>query len=367
MLGFLTLRPEAFGLDISDLSLKILQLKPQRDGFRLASYGEFPIAEGVVVQGEIKDETQLAKILKESLGKVKGQRLSAPYVVASLPEEKAFLQTIQLPQMPPEAVARAVQFEAENYIPYSLDTVYVDSHIIPPFKNHLEHLDVLLASLSRATVDAYVSVIEKAGLTPKIFEIESMAVTRAVIPGEIAASPVLILDLGATRTGLSIFAGYSLRFSASLATSSQEFTKAIQNSLQVTEERAEHLKQMYGVQTSPDATGRRIWEALLPLLEDLAEQARKYISYYESHSIHQHLNGEGLLIQKIILCGGGANLPGLPEFFTKALKAETVLGNPWVNILPKTSRELPSLSFQESLEYTTALGLALRGARAEKS
>jgi len=36
---FLTLKPEAFGLDISDLSLKIVKLKKKRGVFSLASYG----------------------------------------------------------------------------------------------------------------------------------------------------------------------------------------------------------------------------------------------------------------------------------------------------------------------------------------
>jgi hypothetical protein len=35
------------------------------------------------------------------------------------------------------------------------------------------------------------------------------------------------------------------------------------------------------------------------------------------------------------------------------------LGNPWVNILPEGKKET-KLSFEESLKYTTALGLALR-------
>ncbi|NVM20025.1 MAG: hypothetical protein HWN80_20155, partial [Candidatus Lokiarchaeota archaeon] len=46
MLELLTLKPEAFGLDISDLSLKIIQLKKTRNFFDLVSFGETEIKPG---------------------------------------------------------------------------------------------------------------------------------------------------------------------------------------------------------------------------------------------------------------------------------------------------------------------------------
>ena len=36
------------------------------------------------------------------------------------------------------------------------------------------------------------------------------------------------------------------------------------------------------------------------------------------------------------------------------------MGNPWVNILPEPLKEVPELSYEKSLSYTAALGLALR-------
>jgi Tfp pilus assembly PilM family ATPase len=61
-----------------------------------------------------------------------------------------------------------------------------------------------------------------------------------------------------------------------------------------------------------------------------------------------------------MLCGGGANLKGLPQFLSERLKIPVVCGNPWVNILKPPIKSIPELSYQESLTYVTALGLALR-------
>lgn len=344
---FLTLHPEAFGLDLSDLSLKIAKLKKTGKGLQLSSFGEFPIPEGLVSQGEIKNEDELAKIIREAVHSLK---LQTSFVAASLPEEKAFLQVIQLPQMKQAEIKGAVAFEAENYIPYPVDTVYLDSEFVTPLKNSLDHMDVLVAALPKAIVDSYMSCFVKAGLSPRVLEIESLATARALVPQETAASPVLLLDMGATRTGFAVFAGKSLRFTASIPVSGFQLTQTLAQSLSLSAEEAEELKKTQGIA-----------ESLMPLLSDLAKEVRKYMGYYESHASHQHLTQEEKRIKKVFLAGGGANLAGLVEFLSKELETSVIQGNPWVNIFGQPPKELPTLPFDQSLKYTTSLGLALRG------
>jgi len=378
MLDFLTLKPEAFGLDISDLSLKIIKLKKKRGILSLASFGETEIPAGTIEAGEIKNEEVLAKIIKEAINKVKGERLKTREVITSLPEEKAFLQVIQLPKMTEEELKKAVRFEAENYIPLPIEEVYLDFQVVQPLYNHLDHFDVLIAALPKKTVDPYVTSIKKAGLSPVVLEIESQAISRALVKNEVSPFPILLIDLGATRTSFIIFSGYSLRFTSSIPVSSQKFTDAISKTLNISFLEAEKLKQKYGLETSemihlkkkPGGTkfekeiveDKKIFNALIPPLADLVEQIKKHLSYYQTHASHEHLspNGKGI-VTKILLSGGGANLKGLPDILSLELKIPVEMGNPWVNILPAPLKEVPELSYEKSLSYTTALGLALRG------
>ena len=366
MLGFLTLHPQAFGLDISDLSLKVAQLEKKQQGFRLASYGGGELAEGVIKGGEIKDEEKLASSIQRALQQVKGKKIHTRYVVAALPEEKAFVQVVQLPRMKKEEMMAAIRFQAESYIPYPIDTVYLDFAVIPPMRNHLNHVDVLVASLPRQVVDMYVSVLKKAGLVPLVLEIEAIALTRAVIEKGVAPMPVLVVDIGQARTKVSIFSGYSVRFTTSLSICSQQFTDAVARALHVDAEKAEDFKRQYGLYTPEDALGQEVFQAVVPVATDFIEQISKYIEYYETHVPHQHLANPQKKIKKIMLCGGGANLKGPPEFLMRALKIEVAVGNPWVNILSPDTQELPLLSLPESLSWSTALGLALRGAQTKK-
>ena len=372
MLELLTLKPEAFGLDISDLSLKIIKLKKRGKFLTLASFLEEKIEPGIIKGGEIRDEKRLAEIIKEAIKKVREEKLKTNYVVASLPEEKAYLEVIQMPKVPEEDLKSAVIYEAENYIPLPIEDVYLDSQIVPPALNHLDHLDILIAALPKKTVDPYLSALKLAGLQPLVFEIESQAIARSLIKNEMATSPHLLIDLGATRTGFIIFSGKSLRFTSSIPVSSGNFTEIISKNLGVSFTEAEKLKIKYGLEektklkfengkASLKKDRGKIFEALIPALVDLIQQIRRYLDYYQTHASHEHLPPNGKGVSKIFLCGGGANLKGLPDLLSLELKLPVELGNPWINILPEGKREAGELSFEESLKYTTALGLALRG------
>ena len=279
MLDVLTLHPTAFGLDISDLSLKIAYLKSQGKGLKLHAFGEFSIAPGVVERGEVKQGDVLAQTIKKAVESF-GTKLSTRQVVASLPEEQAFLQLMQLPQMKKEELEHAVRFEAENYVPHAIEKVYLDFQVVKPFHDHLDHTDVLLAALPRTMVDPYLEALERSGLTVKVLEIESLAISRALVLKETAPMPLLLVDFGATRTSFVVFSGYSLRFTASIPVSSSQLTKSIAQTLKLQEEKAEELKISFGLERQDDIQGKAVFEALMPPLLNLVEQIKKHLSYY---------------------------------------------------------------------------------------
>jgi len=368
---FLTLRPETFGLDISDLSLKIIKLKKRGKNLVLASFLEEKIEPGIIKGGEIRDEKKLSEIIKTAVKKVEGEKLKTNYVAVSLPEEKAYLEVIQMPKVPEEDLKSAVIYEAENYIPLPLENLYLDFQIIPPVINHLDHLDILIAALPKKTVDPYLSSLKLAGLQPLVFEIESQAIARCLIKNETTTSPQLLIDLGATRTSFIIFSGHSLRFTSSIPVSSSNFTEIISKNLRVSLAEAEKLKLKYGLEEKIKIKIKNglvikgekgeIFEALIPALVDLIQQIKRYLDYYQTHASHEHLPPNGRGVSKILLCGGGANLKGLPDLLSLELNLPVELGNPWINILPEEQTAVAELSSSESLKYATALGLALRG------
>ncbi len=369
----LSLKPKAFGLDVSDSSLKIACLEKRKEGFGLSSYGEGKVKSGIIKNGYVRNEKELAKIIKNALKNVKGKKLKTRYVVASLPEERAFLQVIKMPRIAKEDLKSAVIYEAENYIPLPLEKVYLDYQIIPPVREHSDHFNILISAIPKKIVDPYFQALKLANLEPVALEVESQSVARALIKNGATDSPLLLIDMGENRTGFIIFSGHSLRFTSSIPVSSNNLTRLISRHLGVPYPKAERLKIKYGLEekveikikegkTNIKKERGRIFEALVPALVDLVQQIKKYLDYYQSHDGYEDLPSDGKRISKILLCGGGANLKGISKLLSLELKTPVEKGNPWINISPESRAKERKLSGSDSLRYTTVLGLALRGA-----
>ena len=358
MLELLNLKPEAFGIDISDLSIKIIKLKKTRQGFELASYGETIMKPGVIEKGEIKNEKELSRVIKNALDNIKGEKLNTYFAALSLPEEKSFLKVIKMPKMGLKDLQEAVYFEAENHIPLAIEDVYFDFEVVSnPVSNTME---VLLTALPKKTVDRYIYCLKKAGIRPLQIEVESLSLARALIKNKQNSKSVLLINLDAHKTSFIFFSNNAIRFTCFSSVCSQIFIQAIERFLKVNPAKAEELKREYGLQAYKKYDYRKnskkkktkeyalreqqVFEALIPSVTDLTEQIKKYINFYSTYDN----------IDKILLSGNGAYLKEIDSFFSSELALPVELGNPWVNISEKSL-----LSKCESYEYGVAVGLAL--------
>jgi len=149
------------------------------------------------------------------------------------------------------------------------------------------------------------------------------------------------------------------------------FTGIISKNLGINLKRAEELKIRYGLEEKIKIKIKKggaevkkergkIFEALIPVLVDLIQQIKTHLHYYRTHNGKKDANSKKSDVSKILLCGGGSNLKGLPQMLSQELNLPVEIANPWINILPEGKKETPEIPFEKSLGYTTALGLALR-------
>jgi len=364
MFKFLNLQPEVFGIDLNDSSIKVIKLEKKGTQFFMVSHNELKVKSGVIKGGVITDQESLVKIIQAACGSVKGKKLATKYVMLSLPEERSFSQIIRLPNMKHQELVKAVPFEAENYIPLSIDKVYLDFEVITPHKEVAgnSHLDVLVNVMPKYIVDSYVACFKAADLVPYALEIESQSVVRALTKHGESQKPMVLIDFGGDSTSLIIFSGDALRFTASVPFSSKQLTAAIADELKIKFGKAEELKTKNGLVDKKSKEGKETAKAMIRLLTDFADKIKKYISFYHGHSSHDYFPSDDN-IEKIVLCGGGANLKGLPEFLSQILNVPVELGNPFLNIIPCDKGLKCPITHESALSFTTAIGLALRGAR----
>ncbi|OGZ44649.1 MAG: hypothetical protein A2756_05560 [Candidatus Ryanbacteria bacterium RIFCSPHIGHO2_01_FULL_48_27] len=352
------LRLPAFGLDISDNSLKYIKLKEMRSGYRLQDFGEAKIPTGIIESGSIKKQNDFVNILKETFGSKKHLR----HVSLSLPEEKGFLRIIRLPKMSIPEINEAIPFQLEENVPLSAEEAAFDYEILPTTNPKADFLDILIVAFPKIIIDSYLDAIEEAGLTPISLEMEAQAMARAIISPEDLQKTILVADIGLTRTGLFIVDHGLVEFTSTVPIGGRHINKALMEAFSVPLEEAEKIKITHGLSQTPE--GKKIALALASIVNAIKEEAARRIDFWQAHAPAVIAGGKATPIEKMYLCGGDANLTGLSSYLSYELKIPVSLANVWVNVV-QDSKYVPEIEFNKSLAYTTTIGLALGAVRGE--
>ncbi len=341
----------AVGLDISDSSVKFVELVNRPYGKELGMFAERDIPEGVVVNGEIVDTERLARVLA-------GLRrdFGLEFVRVSLPEEKGYVfQTKIARETPPDQVRGIIEFSLEENVPLSPVESVFDYEVVQSGTGAAgDHVDVNVSVYPRKIVDLYTAAIRRAGLVPLSFEVEAHAVTRAVVQnGDLGT--YLIVDIGRARTGLAIVSGGALAFSSTLDVGGDALTVAIGKYAWVSPEKAEVMKNDRGLLRQRG--DQELYASLVATVSALRDEINRHYIYWQGRKKPD--GSPSPQIQKIVLCGGNANLAGLPEYLSSSLRVPAERANVWVNAAP-FEESVPEIGYHQSLSYATAIGLALR-------
>ncbi len=335
-----------FGLDISDLSLKVVQASKTKEGFVVSAFGFCDIPSGIIEKGELKDEEALSKLILSCLKNSQGEAIKTKNVVCSLPEERSFIDVFQVPSIEEkEQLEQVVLSEAENRIPFPLSEVYYDFEVVSK--------EVILAACPKKIVDPYFNSLKRAGLFPLGMDIESLAIARAIFVNKKENAPTLIVDFGQNKTSFFVFSKKAVRLTSTVPCSAKMLTLSIAQALKISTEKAKALKETEGL-----CGKQKGLEAMVPVLNELVERIKAYLSYYKSH-LSENYPGEKMQnVSRLLLCGGGANLKGLAQFLQEQLNVDVSLANPLINFNLKVQAEKLKIKQDKALSLTTALGLS---------
>lgn len=345
----------AIGIDISDRTVKFIQFAEKDSRLEVSDYGGALMERNIVADGEIKKPRALIDALCGL--RIAGSGLWRDrFVVASLPEEKSFLRIIKVPRVKLDEVENKIRWELEGNIPLPPEDVYFDYEIMPGGEALADHFDVLTAACPKTIVESYVEVLRGAGMIPLALEVEAQSLARALIDRANPKDSRIIVDIGASRTSFVLISKGNIALTSTIALSGAGFHKLIGATLGVSLEEAEKIKQRVGLRR--DLYEGKVGDALKPVLTELIREIEKHIEYYSSRISGLHENPKD--ISAIVLTGGEATLIGLDAFLAKALRKPVLIGDAFQAIRARRPGYIPPLSRRESLQFTTAAGLAMR-------
>ncbi|OGI92481.1 hypothetical protein A2933_01050 [Candidatus Nomurabacteria bacterium RIFCSPLOWO2_01_FULL_46_18] len=336
----------SFGLDISDQSLKFVELNVTKDGIRMERFGERKISPGIIESGKIKDPKRLKEEVLLPLRREEGIR----FVRVSLPEEQVYLFHLRLEKEGLQNLREGIELALEEHIPIPAAEAIFDYEFL---NQDARSIEVEVAAIPQNIIQNYLSVFRESFISVQSFELEAQAISRAVIKkGDLDAH--MIVDFGQTRTGIFIISRGLAVFTTTFNMGGASLAGMIQKSFGISLEEAEKMKKDYGLRRN--APNKEIFPVLLNSVSVLRDEIVKHLLYWQTHKDEEGKDHPP--IKKILLSGGDSNLIGLPEYLSASTRTSVELANVWINIAD-TKKYVPEINFRKSLTFAAALGLAL--------
>lgn len=344
--SFLSLPVYAF--ELSDKSYKYLRLKSIAQGTIIEDFGEGEIPVGVLERGEIKKPEILTALLSALFKKKK-----IFYVAISLPEERGFLRNIRLDGIKSEEIESALKLQLDEQIPLPPSEIVFNYSLVKEEKNHF---DIILIAFPKILVNSYLEIFSKAGASPVWVDSELAASITAIIPRTFDGTAIL-MDWGKTRISFAIAENCALRFASTVPIGGDDMDAAISKELGVDIKTAEQLKKDIGF--NEKAKDQRVFQALIPIVTAIREEAEKYITFWQTHS------EEKKIPTKLLLSGGDSHLINLKNYLQKELGTEVVEADPWTNF-KFPPKYVPEIEKNQAVRFSSSIGLGLAILEKEK-
>jgi type IV pilus assembly protein PilM len=337
------------GLDISSTTVKLLELSRQGDGYRVENYSVKPLPPNAVVEKNINDVDAVAQALKAL---VQQSRTKLKDVAVAVAGSAVITKVIEMPAgLNDDAMELQISLEADQYIPYPLEEVALDFHVQGPSPKNPDSVEVLLAACRRENVDLRASVLELAGLNPKVVDVEAYTIERAFgllreQMEEQEEHVVAVIDIGSTMTTLSILVDGKTVYTREQLFGGKQLTEEIQRRYGLSAEEAGLAKKQGGLPDDYEP------EVLEPFKDAVVQQVTRSLQFFFSSS---HYND----VDHIVLAGGVASMAGLAELIEEKLGTSASIANPFAN-MSVASRVNAAVLANDAPSLLVATGLALR-------
>jgi len=370
-----------FGIDLGTTGIKVVHLAYENDRVTLKNYISLEAEKKINPDGSItkrniqaldQDTTESMRTIIESADVANNK------VAMSVPTSSTFSSIITLPKMPEDQIENAVNYEARQYIPISIDEVVFgwsvisgtgrDKIILKSGKNDYkkgkdkdgkkkesslpsggdEKTKVLLIAIPKEISAKYMKIANEFNLDLIALETESFSLARSLVGKK--EGVFVVIDIGYKMTSITIIDDGLVTESHSISSvGGEEFTKVISHSFGVNEKRADVLKKEIGISSS--ATDKKVYEVISPILSIVVSEVKKNEEAY--------MRTNGKKINGVVLTGGSSLMPGLSEYIANELKIPVEMGNPFKMI--SYNEVLADKLEKIAPHYAVAVGLALYG------
>jgi type IV pilus assembly protein PilM len=343
-------KKNALGLDIGSSSIKLVQLRETKKGIHLVNLSVATLPPEAIVDGALMNTSVIVETIREMVAKLK---LKTKEVALSISGHSVIIKKIGLPAMTQDELDESIKWEAEQYIPFDVNDVYLDYQVLQS-RPEQGQMDVLLVAAKREMVDEYAGIVRDAGLDPVVVDVDCFTIQNVfeICYGYPPGEAVVLIDIGAATININIVSNGMTTFTRDINMGGNQYTEELRKRLNISREQAESYK--LGGQGGDGVVPQEVDRILASVSETLANELHRSLDFYLATS------SEGR-VSRVYLSGGTAQVSSLAPTIESRVGVPVELLDPFKAVTVDNKQF--NLEFINRIRpgAAVAIGLALRG------
>lgn len=332
------------GLDIGSGFVKLVVVDHSKAEPEIVQIATSPLVPDAIVEGEIMDPALVAATVRSV---VESAGLKKKDVAAAVGGHDVIIKRIPMDRMSQTDAREVIRWEAEQHVPFDMENVQLDFQILDPDAGGAQ-MQVLLVAAKRELIENRLSLLQDAGLSPTMIDVDAFALHNAFEFSHPDAlnGLVALVNLGHESTNVNLMEGGRPLLVRDIPFGTRRLREALQRERGLTADAAEDI-----------LLGRADSTQLRTLIADRIDELAVGIERAAAFVVAQS-GGEG--IGRVFLSGGGARIPGVTDALGERLGVRTEIANPLkrVGIRPEV---LDTVNVEELAPMLMLpMGLALR-------
>jgi type IV pilus assembly protein PilM len=348
------------GLDIGSHSIKLVEIDDSKRGRILKNFGIIGLPPDAIVEGSIKEMEIVSSAIKTLLQNLK---VKNKHVATSISGFSVIVKKITVSSKEESELETTIQDEAEQYIPFDINEVNLDFDILSGGEKPAEgeeesekaeesdQMEVMLVAAKKDIIDDYASLLQFAGLTPMVLDVDAFALQNAFeMSADKTEGCYALVNVGAEELGINAIKNGVSLFARDSSYGGSQITDAIMSQFKLSFEDAEKMK-LGGAKIGKEKPA--LEEIFTSVVSEWVQEIKRALDFVASTYSDE-------TIEKILVSGGACRIPG----FQKYLKLETDIPveelNPFANLVIDDKFFDAKYLKHMAPQAAVAVGLALR-------
>jgi type IV pilus assembly protein PilM len=271
------------------------------------------VVDDAIVEGEVVDTGIVTDTIK---GLMATAGVKTKKVATAVGGRDVIIKKVTMDRMKETEAREMIRWEAEQHVPFDMDSVELDFQILDPEGDGLQMI-VLLVAAKRQLVETKMALLAEAGLEASIIDVDAFALHNAFELNypDAQQGVVGLVNIGHEITNVNILEEGLPVLTRDIPVGTRRFREDMQRERGISAEEADQLLQ-----------GFERNELLDPFLETRGEELA--VGIERAAAFLQSASRSSAGLTRLYTTGGGARVPGLNRVLADRLRMPVQLANP---------------------------------------